>query len=114
MMGTVTESRRARPVRRDRGMVTLEILILFPALLGLVMFVAQVALLYFAKQAALAAAEQGVRVAAADGTVADPYAGVPQGIQAAKDFAATTSGSILTIGPSGVTSPAPNPATNQI
>ena len=99
-----TTSRFRAAVRRgvsgdDGGMVTVEVLILFISFFMLLISLVQVALIYSAKQAALAAAEQGVKVTAANATVTDQFAGVPTGIQAAKDFAASTAGSILTVSP---------------
>jgi Flp pilus assembly protein TadG len=101
------QQRRGGP-DRDRGMITLEVLIVFPALFLLLMLLVQVALVYFAKQAALAAAEQGVRVAAASGNPQD-------GVTAATKFATSTASSILAInGTNGVTSTQDPVAPNQI
>lgn len=56
----------------QRGSATLEITVLFPALLLLVCAIFQTGLWYYARNAALAAAEEGARAASVvDGTTAD-------------------------------------------
>lgn len=53
---------RSHPHGRDRGSATLEMTILFPALLLVVCSVFQAGLWFFARNAAIAAAEEGARV----------------------------------------------------
>jgi Flp pilus assembly protein TadG len=65
---------RPRGPGQDRGSVTLEIAILFPALLLVIFTAVQGALWYHARSLALAAAQEGVRAARAEH--AAPGAGV--------------------------------------
>jgi Flp pilus assembly protein TadG len=74
----MTETSRNTPARDgpraagDRGMISLELAILFPALLLVVFTTIQAALWYHARSLALAAAQEGVRAARAeDSTLAD-------------------------------------------
>jgi Flp pilus assembly protein TadG len=63
--------RRPRASDRDRGSVTVELAIVFPALLLIVTALIQYALWFHARSLALAAAQQGVAVARAYGSTAD-------------------------------------------
>ncbi len=78
------------PARRDRGALTLELVIVFPALLLTLMIIAQAAVAYMAQQAALAAARQGVEAA----RVLNAPAGA--GPAAALQFARTVASGYLT------------------
>jgi Flp pilus assembly protein TadG len=61
----MTTSRRHPTTARDRGSVSLELAIVFPALLLIVTALIQYALWFHARSLALAAAQQGVSVARA-------------------------------------------------
>ena len=65
---------------RERGLITLEIAILFPVLLAVIVAIVQYGLWYHARSLALAAAQQGVT--AARTYTAEPAAGT----QAAREF----------------------------
>jgi len=85
-------SRLLGAVRDDSGMTTLEVAILFPAMLILVFGIAQTALWYMARTAALSAAQQGVNAGRT-------YGAAPgDGVSAAQDFLAAQVGDILTGG----------------
>ncbi len=73
---------RTRERRQDRGSVTLETAILFPAVLLLVMVAIQTGLWYYGRSVALAAAQEGVSAGRAEGAT------VFQAADAAQDFAA--------------------------
>lgn len=78
------ERRRARHPRasaRERGAATLELVVVFPMVLLITFGVIETALWYHARNVALAAAEEGVRVASADGSTLDA------GVDKATDFA---------------------------
>lgn len=53
---------------RDRGMATLELVVIFPLVFSFMLLAVQAALYHFATQVALAAAEEGTRVASLDPT----------------------------------------------
>lgn len=55
---------------RDAGSATVELVVLFPALIGLIFLVVQAGLHYYARSVALAAAQEGARAAAAQGATA--------------------------------------------
>ena len=59
--------RRARSIRDERGSTTLELTLLTPILLAAVIAAVQLALAYHARHVLLAAAQEGARVARADG-----------------------------------------------
>jgi Flp pilus assembly protein TadG len=101
---------RSRGRSHDRGLITLELLIVFPMLFLLLMGIVQAALFYFAQQAALAAAEQGVRVAAVSGSTQDPFSGANQGAVAAQEFITSHAGNVLT----ATATATPVPATDEI
>lgn len=86
MLTTPTRSRRSC----ERGSATLEISVLFPALLLLVFVVFQAGLWFFARTVALAAAEEGARVAAAESSSSG------DGRAAAESFVSRTSGNLVT------------------
>ncbi|GAA1094902.1 TadE/TadG family type IV pilus assembly protein [Nocardiopsis metallicus] len=73
---------RSTDQQQDRGSVTLETAILFPAILLLVMVAIQTGLWYYGRSVALAAAQEGVSAGRAEG------ASVTRAAQAAQDFAA--------------------------
>lgn len=73
---------RPRSTGQDRGSVTLETAILFPAILLLVMVTIQAGLWYYGRSVALAAAQEGVSAGRAEG------ASVAHATQTAQDFAA--------------------------
>ena len=80
-----TSSRRRRR-RDDRGSVSIELVILLPALFAVMFLGMQAALYYHAKTVAIAAAQQGARAAGAEqGRESD-------GIGAANDFLAEAGG----------------------
>ena len=58
----------------DRGISTLEVLIMFPILVISMFMAIQVAMDYYAKEVALAAAEHGVQVGRLTGRTADARA----------------------------------------
>jgi Flp pilus assembly protein TadG len=60
-------SSRARRRTLDGGSATVELVVLFPALLGLIFIVVQAGLHYYARSVALAAAQEGARAAAVQG-----------------------------------------------
>ena len=62
------EARRTAWPHRERGSTTLEIAVIFPAVLAIMFLVIEGALWYQARNIALAAAEEGVRVATGDGS----------------------------------------------
>jgi len=55
---------------RDRGSASVELVVLFPALLALLFIVVQAGLHYYARSVALAAAQEGARAAAAQSATA--------------------------------------------
>lgn len=61
-----TRQRRVRRRRDERGSASLELVILFPAVLLLIFGVVQGGLYFHARSVAMAAAQQGVRAAAAE------------------------------------------------
>ena len=72
--------------RRERGSVTIQLVILMPALFLLMFTGMQAALIYHARTVAIAAAEEGARAAGAqDGTSS-------AGAAAARDFVTTAGG----------------------
>jgi Flp pilus assembly protein TadG len=73
---------RPRAADQDRGSVTLETAILFPAILLLVMVAVQTGLWYYGRSVALAAAQEGVSAGRAEGAT------VSQATDAAQSFAA--------------------------
>lgn len=73
---------RARSSATERGSVTLELAVLFPLILSITFGVIEGAHWYHARSIALAAAEEGVRVATADG------GSVAAGLAKAEQFAA--------------------------
>ena len=83
--------RRASAVdeRATRGAATLELVILFPALLLVVFTVVQAALFFYARSIALAAAQEGVRAGRA------LHAERQGGVQRAQEFLAVTSDATL-------------------
>lgn len=97
---TSRTSATARPVSRvrravggsdrERGLITLEIAILFPVLLAVIVAIVQYGLWYHARSLALAAAQQGVT--AARTYTAEPAAGT----QAAREFLDTHAADTLT------------------
>lgn len=78
--------RAGRPGPAERGAATLELVVLFPALLLLIFGVIQGALFFHGRNVALAAAEQGVRAGRVDGQ-GDPAA---VAAQQARQFLAET------------------------
>jgi Flp pilus assembly protein TadG len=82
-----TDREERHPTRRlqaarERGAATLEIAVLFPVVLAITFGVIEISLWYHARDVALAAAEEGVRVATADGS------SVSAGVGEASTFAA--------------------------
>ena len=75
---------------RERGLITLEIAILFPVLLAVIVAIVQYGLWYHARSLALAAAQQGVT--AARTYTAEPAAGT----QAAREFLESHAADTLT------------------
>lgn len=74
-----TDRPRRRLFRRsDRGAATLELVVLFPVVLLITFGVIEGALWYHARNVALAAAEEGIRVATAEGSSADAGLGAAQ------------------------------------
>lgn len=63
-------SSRAGRRTLDGGSATVELVVLFPALLGLIFIVVQAGLHYYARSVALAAAQEGARAAAVQGATA--------------------------------------------
>ena len=87
-----SSSRRRR--RDDRGSVSIELVILLPALFALMFLGMQAALIYHARTVAIAAAQEGARAAGAEhGREAD-------GIGAANDFLAEAGGEDVITGTS--------------
>jgi hypothetical protein len=74
----------SRRLRADSGSTTLEIAVLFPAVLALVLLVIQAALYWHARDAALSAAQQGLAVA--------KVSGLPAGETRAAEVAAALGG----------------------
>jgi Flp pilus assembly protein TadG len=71
-------TRRRRARRGERGAATLELVVLFPVVLLVTFGVIEGALWYHARNVALAAAEEGIRVATADGSSAQAGVGAAQ------------------------------------
>lgn len=63
ILSTLTASSSPDPHRRDDGSVTLEIVVLTPAILAVIFGVIQGAFVFHARHVALAAAEEGLAVA---------------------------------------------------
>ena len=89
--GTVRADRhRSGPNRRDRGSTSLELTVLFPALLLLIALAVQAAMYYHARNLALAAAEEGARAGRGlSGTDAG-------GVRRAREFLTDAGGDVLT------------------
>jgi Flp pilus assembly protein TadG len=84
--------RAQAPGRDERGSISLELVVVFPAILLVLFFGVQVALYYYARNIALAAAQEGLRTARAEnGTAA-------QGQLRAYEFisSANSGGGVLT------------------
>ena len=81
-------ARRQRLPDRDRGSVTVELAIVFPALLLIITALIQYALWFHARSLALAAAQQGVSVARAYGST--PAAGRDSALAFVADHGADT------------------------
>ncbi len=90
---------RARPAtsssrRDDRGSVSIELVILLPALFAVLFLGMQAALYYHARTVAIAAAQEGARAAGAEsGTRSD-------GVEAANGFVAEAGGDDVLVGAS--------------
>ncbi|CAL8978645.1 hypothetical protein CELL_02922 [Cellulomonas sp. T2.31MG-18] len=100
----MTTSRRHPSTARDRGSVSLELAIVFPALLLIVTALIQYALWFHARSLALAAAQQGVSVARAYHST--PAAGRGSALAFIADHGADT-----LLNPDATAS---NPATGQV
>jgi hypothetical protein len=83
--------RLRRALRRDDGIASLEIVMLFPVLLLLLFAIIQISFWYYAREAALAAAQEGVRAGRWQGS-----GGVGAGITAADDYLGTHTGHVIT------------------
>jgi len=76
-----------RRARDEAGSTTLEVTVIFPAVLGIVLLVVQAALYWHARDAALSSAQQGLAVA----TVSGLPAGEARASQVAADLGGITS-----------------------
>jgi Flp pilus assembly protein TadG len=83
--GRSLTSRRAN---RDRGALSLELLIVFPVILTVILLTVHVALWWHARNVALSAAQQGVEVARARGST------LGAGTRETQDFLSRAGGSI--------------------
>ena len=88
-----TRTRTGRP--SERGSVTVQMVILLPVVFAFMFMALQSALWYHARAVALGAAQEGARVASADGSTG------PAGAAAATDFVADAGGDGVLLG-SGV------------
>src|SRR3954451_13283017 len=85
----------SRPSRRDqRGSVSIELVILLPALFAVMFLGMQAALFYHARTVAIAAAQEGARAAGAE------HAREADGVGAANDFLAEAGGDDVLTGAS--------------
>lgn len=100
--------------RRDEGVTTLEIVIVFPVFFAALMLVFQAAIYHYTAQVALAAAQKGARLTATELSqpTANPAQAVTDGTAAAKTYLLSTSStgfSQITVAPAA-TSPGVQPA----
>lgn len=85
----------------DRGISTLEVLIMFPILVISMFMAIQVAMDYYAKEVALAAAEHGVQVGRLTGRTADARAATVDYLHEHAGWLVTNDTNISTLGSSG-------------
>lgn len=78
--------------RDERGSTTIEMVVLFPVVMGILWLALQGALLYYGRTVALASAESGARAAAVEqGTIADCAQAAGQVLATASDALVDTS-----------------------
>ena len=85
----MVRARLGKKWRNDRGIGTLQVLIMFPIVVIVINMAMQLAYDYYAKEVAMAAAEQGVQAARVTGNPAD-------GVAAAKEYLHEHAGALLT------------------